>query len=425
VIGGPDGTDQSRGRIAGATGVAHSFRASPTANPEGPEREGLVFVSPVPTRAAIRLGAVIVMVAAALLPAAALASVSRLGARVLRPGMRGSDVRSLQIDLTRAGVHTTVTGVFNAATRRSVVRFERENQLPANGRVDTRFVRKLNRVLIARSITAVADSGGNGGTGLGGGGSTSSTSSSSSGSSSSTTGGTVRQDGGSQHLGERTLRLGLHGHDVRVLQNYLTLAGFRTPVDGQFGPTTKRNVIRFERSRALRANGVLTYRQALSLRAAVATIQATTSAATGKAQINPDGTATEPAGAPQVVQQVIAAANQIITTPYKYGGGHSSFTDTGYDCSGAVSYALHGGGLLSSPEDSSTLESYGSTGPGKWITVYADAGHTWVVVAGIAFDTANYGGPNIPSGSGPRWRRSATGNLRDGGNYVVRHPAGF
>jgi peptidoglycan hydrolase-like protein with peptidoglycan-binding domain len=361
----------------------------------------------------------IVMVAAALLPAAALASVSRLGARVLRPGMRGSDVRTLQIDLTRSGLHTTVTGVFNAATRRSVVRFESENQLPANRRVDAQFVRKLDRVLIARSITAVADSGGNGGTGLSGGGS------SSSGSSSSATGGTVRQDGGSQHLGERTLRLGMHGHDVRVLQNDLTLVGFPTPVDGQFGPTTKRNVIQFERSRALRAKGVLTYSQALSLRAAVASTQATTSAATPKAQINPDGTASAPAGAPQVVQQVIAAANQIITTPYRYGGGHASFTDTGYDCSGAVSYALHGGGLLSSPEDSSALESYGSPGPGKWINVYADAGHTWVVAAGIAFDTANYGGPNIPSGSGPRWRRSATGNLRDGGNYVVRHAVGL
>jgi peptidoglycan hydrolase-like protein with peptidoglycan-binding domain len=361
----------------------------------------------------------IVLVAAALLPAAALASTSRIGARVLRSGMRGSDVRSLQIDLTRAGLHTTVTGVFNAATRRSVIRFESENQLPTNGRVDARFVRKLDRVLVARSITAVADSGGNGGSGLGSGSSTSSSSSSSS------TGGTVRRDGGSQHLGERTLRLGMHGHDVRVLQNYLTLAGFPTPVDGQFGPTTTHNVIRFERSRSLRANGVVTYSQALSLRAVVAKIPATTSAAVGKATTNSDGTATAPAGAPQVVQEVIAAANQIISTPYKYGGGHASFTDTGYDCSGAVSYALHGGGLLSSPEDSSSLESYGSSGPGKWITVYADAGHAWVVVAGIAFDTANYGGPNIPLGSGPRWRRSPTGNLRDGGDYVIRHPAGF
>ncbi|HEY2438718.1 MAG TPA: hypothetical protein VGI07_00735, partial [Solirubrobacteraceae bacterium] len=102
-----------------------------------------------------------------------------------------------------------------------------------------------------------------------------------------------------------------------------------------------------------------------------------------------------------------------------------SFNDSAYDCSGAVSYALHGGGLLASPEASPALESYGSAGPGRWITVYADPGHTWVVVAGIAFDTANWGGPNIPSGSGPRWRRNPTGNLRDGGDYVVRHPSGL
>jgi hypothetical protein len=126
------------------------------------------------------------------------------------------------------------------------------------------------------------------------------------------------------------------------------------------------------------------------------------------------------------VQEVIAAANQIIDKPYIYGGGHASFNDVGYDCSGSVSYALHGGGLLSSPEDSSELESYGSPGAGKWITVYANAGHTWVVVAGIAFDTADFGGPNIPSGTGPRWRSDPIGNLSDGtGGYVVRHPAGL
>jgi peptidoglycan hydrolase-like protein with peptidoglycan-binding domain len=365
----------------------------------------------------------IVMAAAVLLPATAVAASPRLGSRTLHQGMRGSDVRTLQIDLTRAGLHTSVTGLFNTATRRSVVRFQRENQLASTGRVSSRFVHVLDRVLIARSITAVADSGGNGGGGMGVGSSPSSSSSSSSNSSSSS-GTTVHQDGGSQHLGERTLRQGMHGHDVRVLQGDLTLAGFPTSLDGSFGSGTKRNVIRFERSRGLRANGVVTYSQALSLRAAVAKTQATSSTAAGKAVINSDGTATAPAGAPQIVSQVIAAANQIITTPYKYGGGHRSFTDSGYDCSGAVSYALHGGGLLSSPEDSTGLESYGSPGPGKWITVYADAGHAWVVVAGIAFDTANYGGPNIPSGSGPRWRSNPTANLRDGGYYVVRHPSG-
>jgi peptidoglycan hydrolase-like protein with peptidoglycan-binding domain len=359
---------------------------------------------------------------AALLPATASAA-ARLGSRPLHQGMRGSDVRTLQIDLTRVGLHTTVTGDFNRATRGTVVRFQRANGLTPSGRVGSRFITLLKRQVIARSITAVADSGGNGGGGMVGGSGASSSGASSSGSSSGTT--TVRRDGGSQHLGERTLRQGMHGHDVRVLQGYLILAGFPTGVDGQFGSGTKRNVIRFERSQGLRANGVVTYRQSLSLRAAVAKTQAATSAAAGKATINSDGTATAPAGAPQIVQQVIASANQIITKPYRYGGGHGSFSDSGYDCSGAVSYALHGGGLLSSPEDSSTLESYGSPGTGKWITVYADPGHTWVVVAGIAFDTANYGGPNIPSGNGPRWRSNPTGNLRDGGDYVVRHPSGL
>jgi hypothetical protein len=122
---------------------------------------------------------------------------------------------------------------------------------------------------------------------------------------------------------------------------------------------------------------------------------------------------------------VIAAANQIIDKPYIYAGGHATWNDVGYDCSGAVSYALHGGGLLSSPEDSIELESYGSPGPGRWITIYADPSHTWVVVAGIAFDTADYSGPNIPAGTGPRWRRDPTGNLADGGGYVVRHPPGL
>ena len=102
----------------------------------------------------------------------------------------------------------------------------------------------------------------------------------------------------------------------------------------------------------------------------------------------------------------VSAANEIIDTRYVYGGGHGSFASTGYDCSGAVSFALHGGDLLASPEDSTGLESFGAAGPGAWVSVYADAAHTFLVVAGRAFDTADFGGPNIPSGSGPRWRSS-------------------
>jgi peptidoglycan hydrolase CwlO-like protein len=140
-----------------------------------------------------------------------------------------------------------------------------------------------------------------------------------------------------------------------------------------------------------------------------------------KAHINPDGTATAPADAPPAVKAVIAAANQIIDKPYIYAGGHASWIAPGYDCSGAVSYALHGGGLLSAPL-AVQFEGYGSPGPGRWITVFANSAHVFAAIAGLAFDTADFGGPNIPAGSGPRWRYDPTGNLADGGSYVVRHP---
>jgi peptidoglycan hydrolase-like protein with peptidoglycan-binding domain len=230
----------------------------------------------------------------------------------------------------------------------------------------------------------------------------------------------VVQDGGSQHLGERTLKPGMRGHDVRVLQGYLTVAGYPTSIDGEFGPGTKLNVVKFESAHQLAANGVVTYAQSRALRQVVATALA--GGAVSKATINADGTANAPAGAPPAVQAMIAAANKIIDKPYIYAGGHGRWNDNGYDCSGAVSFALHGAGMLSSPEDSTELESYGSPGPGTWVTIYANSNHTWIVIAGIAFDTAHYG-PTTPGGTGPRWLTNPTGNLGDGQNYVVRHPS--
>jgi len=127
-------------------------------------------------------------------------------------------------------------------------------------------------------------------------------------------------------------------------------------------------------------------------------------------------TAIAPPDAPLVVKAAIDAANQISDTPYVWGGGHGSFEDSGYDCSGAVSFALHGGGLLSSPLDSGGLTAWGSPGAGNWITVYANFGHVYAVIAGLRFDTGGTGG-----GNGPRWSTT----MRETSGFTARHPSGF
>jgi hypothetical protein len=127
------------------------------------------------------------------------------------------------------------------------------------------------------------------------------------------------------------------------------------------------------------------------------------------------GVATAPAGAPETVQVAIHAANHIRHKPYVWGGGHGSWRSRGYDCSGAVSYVLHAAGLLDTPEDSGTLAHWGSKGKGGWITVYANGGHAYMVIAGLRFDTSG------PGQSGPRWR----GRQRSAHGYHVRHAAGL
>jgi cell wall-associated NlpC family hydrolase len=125
----------------------------------------------------------------------------------------------------------------------------------------------------------------------------------------------------------------------------------------------------------------------------------------GKARIRKDGTAVAPADAPAQVQAAIAAANAIHTLPYVWGGGHRTFYDSGYDCSGAVSYVLHAAGLLASPMTSGGLAtSWGAPGKGRWITVYGNASHAYMVIAGKRFDTST-GGDRWNQGSGPRWRK--------------------
>jgi cell wall-associated NlpC family hydrolase len=131
------------------------------------------------------------------------------------------------------------------------------------------------------------------------------------------------------------------------------------------------------------------------------------------ATLLPDGRAVPPAGAPPAVVAAIEAANAISDTPYLWGGGHGSFESSGYDCSGAVSYALHAGGFLSSPLDSTGLAFWGEEGAGSWITVYAYSGHAYAVIAGLRWDTSG--------GAGPRWHA----DMRSSAGFVARHPSGY
>jgi membrane-bound lytic murein transglycosylase B len=148
----------------------------------------------------------------------------------------------------------------------------------------------------------------------------------------------------------------------------------------------------------------------------VAPLAAETQVTGAEAVIQPNGLAAAPASAPPAIKAAIAAANSIATTPYVWGGGHASFYSYGYDCSGAVSFALYGAGLLDTPLTSGSLESYGEPGPGKWITIYANATHTYMVIAGLRWDTVG-----DASGTGPRWH--AEPPYPEG--FVVRHPAGY
>jgi hypothetical protein len=136
----------------------------------------------------------------------------------------------------------------------------------------------------------------------------------------------------------------------------------------------------------------------------------------GRATLMPDGTAVAPANAPPAIQNAIAAGNAIRTMPYKWGGGHRTFSDTGYDCSGAVSYVLNAAGMLASPLPSGPLAAWGLPGKGWWITVFANSSHAYMKVAGLRFDTSS-NGEKLNQGSGPRWRATK----RKPRGYAIRH----
>jgi hypothetical protein len=220
-------------------------------------------------------------------------------------------------------------------------------------------------------------------------------------------------------------------------------AALHLPVDGEFGPETEAAIQRLQARHGLNVDGVVgaaTWnvigvrgeRELNPPRSAIVRQEQSSpedggsSSAEGSESApvhrwaggTSSGGGTSSAGGggegSGVVSRVIAAGNEIATRPYVYGGGHGSFQSSGYDCSGSVSYALHGGGLLNSPEDSTSLESYGQSGPGKHITIYANSQHAFMVVNGRRFDTV------ARAESGTRWSSSMASTE----GYVARHPSG-
>jgi hypothetical protein len=154
----------------------------------------------------------------------------------------------------------------------------------------------------------------------------------------------------------------------------------------------------------------------------------------GKAMLLTNGQAIAPDDAPPEVKAIIEAGNAIATLPYRYGGGHRlGFEDTAFDCSGSISYALHGGGLLTAPLDSSSFMKWGTAGEGDWITIYTNPGHAYMLVAGLRFDTSMRTPLATTSRHSTRTRRARartlssrwSSTMRPADGYKVRHPVGF
>jgi peptidoglycan hydrolase-like protein with peptidoglycan-binding domain len=268
------------------------------------------------------------------------------------PTVEHGDRGAAVAKLQRA-LHLADDGVFGRGTARAVRSFQRRHGLPADGVVGATTWRELRRALRAKR-------------GAGGGS------------------GRVRSSGAV----------------VSALQRALGI-----PADGDFGPGTAAAVERYQRAHGLPADGVV----GPATWAALGVSNAT------KVLRRAGSRRGSRPGLPVEVRRAILAANRIARLPYRWGGGHGSFQDSGYDCSGSVSYVLHAAGRLSSPLDSSALMGWGSAGRGRWITVYARAGHAYMIIAGRRYDTTGR------DSSGSRWQRTD----RSGSGYVLRHPAGL
>jgi peptidoglycan hydrolase-like protein with peptidoglycan-binding domain len=215
--------------------------------------------------------------------------------------------------------------------------------------------------------------------------------------------------------GSRTLSKGTTGGDVESLQRYLDQAGYQTTADGEFGPATASSVRDFETAEQRAVDGKATPSEQRLVRSRAEAAPQPAAQEGEDAYVDPDGLAVAPASAPAEVQAIIEAGNKIATKPYRYGGGHGRWRDSGYDCSGSVSYALHGAGLLDTPLDSTGFMRWGARGTGDWVTIYANAGHAYMTVAGLRFDTST------GKRSGSRWSETT----RSARGYRVRHPEGL
>jgi hypothetical protein len=289
--------------------------------------------------------------AAALVVLLAALAIAAPTADAFKPVKKGD--RGAKVGLVQRVLGLHVDKIFGPATKRAVKRFQRKHGLAVDGIVGPATYAALKR-LDGRSRSS--SSGG---------------------------GGKVRS----------------RGSAVRTLQRRLGIAA-----DGVFGPQTKAAVKRFQRSRGLFPDGVvgpLTWRALGRANVSVVLKRGSVRRSHG--------------GGGSVVSRVIAAANRIASHPYKWGGGHGRWQDSGYDCSGSVSYALHGGGLLSRALDSSGFMSYGAPGKGRHITIYAHPGHVFMVINGRRFDTTGR------SSSGSRWQP----DMRSTAGYTVRHPVGL